>query len=269
MTVFQLYKRVERELKIENASFEARQIVYFVCGLTSTSFLMESNRIATIDETNRAKQAVARRNEGTPLYYIIGKTEFYSIELKVTPDTLIPRADSELIVDLALDMSRRCEIKKACDLCSGTGAIGIAFAKNSTIETDCVELYDGAYEVLKTNVEKCKYAHAIKADATEFDLSEYTLITCNPPYISRDEMGDLSKEVLNEPHTALFADDDGLSFYKKISKNVCPGTYIIFETGYKQGDSVRQILVDEGFKDVKIHLDYNRLQRAVTGYKPR
>ena len=268
MTVFQLYKRAESELVNENATFEARQIVYFVCGLNSTSFLMESNREATVDEINRTKQAVISRNEGTPLYHILGKTEFYSIELKVTRDTLIPRADSELIVDLALDITRRCKIEKACDLCSGTGAIGIAFAKNSGVDTDCVEFYDGAFEVLKSNVEICKNAHAIKADATEFDLSGYTLVTCNPPYISQNEIGDLSKEVLNEPHTALFADDDGLLFYKKISKNVCPGTYIIFETGYKQGDIVRQILIDEGFVDVQIHLDYNRLQRAVTAYKP-
>lgn len=268
MTLWQLYRQTQAALNTDNAAFEARQLLMFACKTDQTAFLLNRERQADDVEIRLVNQCVSRRNSGEPLYYIIGSAEFYSLEFEVTKDTLIPRQDSELIVDLALDFAKRRTITRACDLCSGSGAIGIAFCVNSGIPTDCVELYPGACAVLERNIKAHNApATAVSADALTHDLSKYQLITCNPPYIAESERAELSAEVLSEPHTALFAPDGGLMFYRVISKNVKSGAHIIFETGYEQTQSVSDILQSAGFTDIAVHRDLCGKPRAVEGTK--
>ena len=261
-----------RELKIilhrGNEDFEARQILRHVLGISRTDLLSCRDMELTQEKIIECLNIVHRRNAGEPLYQILGVAEFYSYEFSVTRDTLIPRADTELIVDLALDIARDEEIFRAVDLCSGTGAIGISFAKNSNVPTDCVELYPNTYSVLCDNAKRhgdC--VDTIMADACTFDLSDYQLIMCNPPYIAESERDILETEVLNEPHYALFADDNGLYFYKQISKNINSGAFVVFEIGYKQADAVTQILENENFENIQVHRDLCGNDRAVTAQK--
>ena len=266
MTLRELIRKTRSELSGENADFEARQMVFSACKTDATRLLL-CDRQATDSEQAAIDEFVKRRNAGEPLYYILGKAEFYSIPLKVSSDTLIPRQDSELIVDLALGYAKENPVKKACDLCSGSGAIGIAFSENSGVHTDCVELYDGAFSILSENVKRFKNAFAVQADALKFDLSGYELITCNPPYIAQSERQMLSKEVMNEPETALFAPEGGLMFYRVISGNLKSGAHIIYEIGFSQAKSVCEILLKSGFRDIKTHKDLNGLDRAVEATK--
>ena len=265
MTIGQLKRSIAETLECENSQFEAQQIIQSALGISRESYLLKMNDEVEQSAGEKCWQMADRRNDGEPLYYILGEAEFYSLTLKVSEKTLIPRQDSELIVDLALGYAKDHPVKKVCDLCSGTGAIGIAFHTESGVETDCVELYD-AYDVLSENCEKYGCT-AIRADALEYDLSGYDIITCNPPYIAESERETLSVEVLKEPETALFAEDDGLYFYKKIAKKPKSGSFIVFEIGYKQADAVSEILQLENYENITVHYDLCGNARAVTGLR--
>ena len=269
MMLSELLNNLTAFLKRGNEEFEARQILRHVLKMDTTYMLaVRDTYVPDFTQISDCYEIAHKRNEGKPLYQILGDAEFYSLDFKVTEDTLIPRADTELIVDLALDIAKNEKIYRAVDLCSGTGCIGIAFAKNTNIPTDCVEYYANTHSVLCENVQMHNdCVQPFLADACTFNLDDYQLVMCNPPYIAQSERDMLDLEVLNEPQYALFAEDDGLEFYKKISKNVKSGAFVVFEIGYKQAQSVTEILENEGYKNIQVHRDLCGNDRAVTAQK--
>lgn len=275
MKVYELYNYLRENLKRGNNDFEAKQILAEYAGLDRSVNLI-SIRLDEADPVfvRRCISAMETRNSGVPLYQILGCADFYGFRFKVTPETLIPRQDTETLVDIAIEYARRrsdngTPLKKAVDLCSGTGAVGISFARHTALHTDCVELYDGAFDVLCENSKKLApyITTPIQADVFKFDLHGYDVVLCNPPYIAESERESLSKEVLNEPDTALFAKDNGLEYYKKLLKRVDVGAFAAFEIGYTQGESVCELFEKANFKNVRVHKDLCGQDRVVTGEK--
>ena len=285
MTVRELVAAVTKSLQNDNARFEARQLVMFATvheheGCDDVSWLiMHGGDDVADDVREKCAEYVSRRNSGEPLYYIIGKTEFYSLPFYVGSGVLNPRQDTETLVDEAVRIANEmrgtassgADIGKlrVLDLCAGSGCIGIALAKTlDNISVDAVELYDEAYSYLVRNIKLngCDNVSPITADALEF-CGEYDIVVSNPPYVRFDERNTLSKEVLREPETALFADDNGLSYYKKITKNMKDSCFaLIFEIGETQGREVSGILRSHGFHDVKIIKDLCGNDRVVCGF---
>ncbi len=220
------------------------------------------------------------RAEHQPLQYILGEWEFYAITLKVGKGVLIPRPETEIIVDLSLAHIKKNAIDTPAvlDLCSGTGCIPIAIAKNcKNAHCTGIELYDDAYSYFTSNVELTKLTNvsAIQGDVStlpdEVCGKSYDIITSNPPYIELDELITLQAEVWNEPATALDGGSDGLDFYRIIPKQAYEllktGGLLLLEIGEKQGKSVSELVKSAGFTDVTVIKDYSWHDRIVSARK--
>ena len=280
MTIFEAYNDTKKKLKdagIEDYVFEAKQIIMHITGLAAPQILTNYNNKLTLFQSNNLVALVHQRQVRYPLQYIFGEWSFYGRSYKVGPGVLIPRADTETVVEAAVEFLKVKETPEILDLCAGSGCIGITLAKEfPTSQVTLVEKFDEALRYLKENItlNDAQNATAEKGDVFESFKADkkYDLIVSNPPYISDSEKKYLSREVEFEPATALFADDeDGIEFYRAISENykdaLKDGGALIFEVGFKQARLVADLLKEKGFKDIKIKNDLNGIGRAVIGIK--
>ncbi len=263
-------KHLEKELcKISDEALnEAKRILGFVLE-TEPSRLSFSD--AEVD-LKKLDKIINRRKKGEPLQYILGKWWFYDGEFYVGKGVLIPRQDTETVVDTALDFINKNDKLSVADLCAGSGAIGISIAaKRQNVSVTLVEKYAAAFKYLEKNIELNKTSNAspIKADVTKKAFGRYDIIVSNPPYITGTDMKGLSKEVKREPETALYGGEDGLYFYKTITKIWAPtlkkGGKLIFELGIGQAVEVEQILKDAGFTEIGTAKDLGGVQRVIFG----
>ena len=270
----QITKTLE-EAKIEDFSFEAGIICEEVFGRSFKTDLMlgKLNRKVTQQEREKAEEMVKRRVTGEPIQYVLGEWEFYGLNFKVGKGVLIPRQDTEILVETALKLLKGNEAPKMLDLCSGSGCIPITLqSKLPKAKAFAVEYYQEAFEYLEKNISlhnsgvKAVLADAL-SDKTAEKFTELDIITCNPPYLTESDMNSLQKEVEFEPATALYGDFDGLKYYRIISSiyKTClkAGGYLVFEIGATQGEDVAKILSDAGYKNAEVINDYAGRQRVV------
>lgn len=250
------------------------------------------------DDEKALAEAVEKRASGMPVAYIIGKQGFYKEEYKVTPDVLIPRADTELLVESALRFLGALDLPlgdvlciipsdktltspRILDLCTGTGCVGIS-VMNTLIEkyedahAVLADISDAALRISRENImSQCRLPSSIdliKLDVLEEQVPEgkFDVVTSNPPYINESDMRALDREVKDyEPHLALAGGKDGLIFYPHIC-NIARQCLkndgaLIVEHGYDQADEVRQTLTDKGFNNVKSLKDFGGNDRVTFG----
>ena len=274
-----LLKKQLRNLLEQNdpdtAEFEANQLMQWATGLDRSALMLE-NQVGD----RAAKQAIDaahRRIKGEPLQYIIGQWEFYGLPFRVGEGVLIPRQETELLVEKAIE--RLPEKGMAIDLCSGSGCIPIAIAKTAgTSLCYGVELSAQAMEYFEENI-RLNGADddviALQGDvlypAEELldDLpAKCSVITANPPYLTAEEMAGLQKEVRHEPESALFGGADGLDFYRVIfgvwKHKLEKGGSFLAEVGDKQAEAVRSLMEQEGF-ECEVYADLNNIGRVVAG----
>lgn len=275
LTVSDIKKYIINELKdiSDSAVFEANEILIFALGINRNQLVFYNQKSITSLQARKIKRIVGSRKKGLPLQYLFGEWEFYSIKFKVGKGVLIPRADTEILVDAALEyLSETDRSKTVFDLCSGSGAVGIAIAANRPEdEITLVEKSKKAFKYLKYNNEINKVGcKMILADVFSWNPDEKCdLLVCNPPYIPTGDITGLSKEVRNEPKMALDGGKDGLEFYRSITslaeKYINHGGRIMYEIGYNEAEEVTEILSSRGFSDIKILKDYGGNDRVVAG----
>ena len=255
----------------ESPILEATELIIFATDLDRSKILYSQNEQLSSAEQRLIKKCVAKRKKGVPLQYILGEWEFYSLPFKVGKGVLIPRADSELLVDLVLEEVGCDEQKTLLDLCSGSGALGIAVAKNApNLTVTLVEKSRKAFRYLKENISLNKSkAKAVRADIFKWKPKEPSdIVICNPPYITKDEMSKLQKEVKMEPTAALFGGKDGLKFYRYLSGNapkfLKSGGKMYVEIGYKQASEVKALFESSGFEQVEVFKDLSGNDRVVS-----
>ncbi len=264
---------------IESPEFEARVIFEELFGRNFQKDILigRLNRELSDEENARLEGIITRRISGEPLQYIIGEWEFYGLDFKVGNGVLIPRQDTETLVDRALSLLKDVKQPKILDLCSGTGCIPIALSHHLKDAQICAaELYDKAYDYLEVNIAN----HGNKVMPYRLDVldkssaklfSNLDMITCNPPYLTGDDMRGLQKEVSFEPSSALYGEEDGLEYYRIIPKiwrdSLCEGGYIVFEIGSTQAESVSAILKDCGYGDISVTKDFAGRDRVVCARK--
>lgn len=260
-----------KEAGVPSPSFDARELLIHALGLPSRA---ELYRLTDVDEAQAQAywQLILRRSERYPLQYLLGFWEFYGRRFSVREGVLIPRADTECLVEAALQRSDTSG--PILDLCSGSGALAITLALETGAVSDALELSPAALQVLRENV----HLHAdalvrvIAADALCYHPERaYSLIICNPPYISETEYAALQPEVLHEPKMALVAGHDGLTFYEAITKryhkSLLPGGLLLFEVGAGQAPAVLGLLAESGYQQVFTHRDIQGIERVVGGYQ--
>ena len=274
MTVFNAYNETKKALKaagIEPYAFEARQILRHVTGLTNSEIINRYYTELSDLEASYLEVVVNRRVGREPLQYILGEWSFYGLDFSVGEGVLVPRADTETLVDTALEFLEGKTEAEVLDLCSGSGCIAVAIAKNSDAVVDAVEKYDAAYGYLEKNIEKNNArVNPVKADIFGFNPSKkYDIIVSNPPYVSAAEMEILDAETMMEPDTALYGGEDGLLFYRAIAqrykKYIKEGGMLAFEVGFNQALEVSEILREAGLHNVETKEDINAVQRVVFG----
>ncbi len=280
ITYNNLYLDIRQQLRrsgIEAATLEARELVCFGTGKTREELTRDGGLYASPEVEGRVRDLVARHLAGEPVAYLIGEWEFYGLPLDISRDVLIPRPDTEVLVEQALEYLRPLGECRVLDLCAGSGCIGLA-AASQLPEARVVlgEYSDAALRICRQNVRRNGLSGRVVAmpvDALrkpERSLGEFQCILSNPPYIPKADIDGLDSSVKDyEPHLALDGGEDGLDFYRSISEQwkatLVPGGRLYFEVGIGQADSVLRIMRSQGFGDIQIIKDLHGIPRVVFG----
>lgn len=237
-----------------------------VLGLKTAELLRDIKMSAK--EQDRIKEIIKRRAVGEPLQYILGYTEFDGYKIAVNPAVLIPRPETELLVEEALGFIKAGD--RVLDLCTGSGAIAVAVAKQSGAEIFGCDISADAIEVARKNAA----VNEVSAEFFESDLfdnveGKFDIIISNPPYIKTAEIETLQKEVKDfEPNTALDGGEDGLDFYRAIvrgaKEHLKDSGRLFLEIGEGQADAVKTILEEAGFTVTAVKKDYENIDRIVS-----
>lgn len=274
-----LWREKLKSSGIENSEFEVNELFGMAIGMDwrRPGFGEKLKACADKDTKLKFENLCKRRLSGEPLQYILGEWEFYGLPFKVGEGVLIPRQDTEILIDIAVKKLGREENLVITDLCSGSGCIGIALEKNLSCEKIvCVEKSDEALSYLKQNVcinnSKAEVMHGDIFDSNIINSVPLSnLIVCNPPYVTDDEMKFLQSEVTFEPVCALSGGEDGLDYYRDITRiykdKIKNGGMLLFEIGMGQEDEVMRILIQHGFKNVRTRADLTGVNRCVFGQK--
>ena len=280
-TYNELYINTRSTLKrsgIEAYALEARVLVASAAGKSVQQLLRDLNLYTTAQVEEQVAAYTARRLDGEPVAYITGDWEFYGLPIKVTKDVLIPRADTELLVDLVKAALTGYKMDaRVLDLCCGSGCITCAVGHElPATKLVAVDLSASALEVCRANVNLNRLTTRVicmQADATAsppLGIGSFDVIVSNPPYIATDEIRTLDRSVRDyEPVWALDGGADGLRFYKAIIKYwkslLRPEGLLIFEVGEGQAEAVADMLAAAGFSSTSIHQDTRGVDRAVVG----
>lgn len=254
---------------------EARLLLAFAAEKTTSEFTRDIRLYTTAEYENKAMALIHRRVGGEPAAYITGGWEFFGLPMIVTPDVLIPRVDTEVVAETAIGLIRDVEKPRVLDLCTGSGCIGIAIAKN--VPSARLVLADKSAAALKvarqnTLINKVSpRSMCVEADALSGPgpmLSGFDLIVSNPPYIPAGDIPGLDASVREfEPMMALDGGDDGLVFYRAICEKwknaLAPGGRLVFECGIGQSEAVRAIGEAVGLRWVDSVKDTIGVERAI------
>lgn len=259
----------------ETPDFEAQQIVGQVFDASYSEILTGVSREVSSEQLERLRQIVSRRRERYPLQYLLGEWDFFGRSFLVGEGVLIPRADTEVLVEESLRFLAPISSPRVLDLCSGSGCIGLTIAlERRDAQVTAVEKSSAAFRFLSKNNERlnasvqCLFGDAL---APETAGGPFDLIVSNPPYLTGQDMQNLQTEVAFEPAEALYGQDDGLFFYRELTKiygqRLRQGGMLAYEIGEGQQDAVSEMLAAASLKSICQIRDYNGIIRCITGKK--
>ena len=255
---------------IAEAKTDAWLLLEMVCKIDRSFYYLHMEEDMPEEQMSEYQIALRKRAEHVPLQYIVGETEFMGLKFKVNSSVLIPRQDTETLVEEALKVVR--PGMRVLDLCTGSGCVIVSILHNvSDVEGYAVDISKQALNVAKENARlndvPVLFGHS---DLFDHVTGTFDVIVSNPPYICTDEIAKLMPEVRDfEPMEALDGKEDGLYFYRKIigqcKQYLNPEGHLLFEIGYDQGQKVSALMREIGFHDVQVIKDLARKDRVVTG----
>ncbi len=253
-----------RSAGIESAAYDARALFRQIGGISPSDLVLRDADCSSSELT----EAIDRRKRREPLQYILGEVDFYKETYKVTPDCLIPRPDTELLVDYAV--KHLPSGASFIDICTGSGCIAVSTLKNTTATTAlAVDISEAALNIARHNAERngvLERVQFIYADALSAPVAEscFALLS-NPPYVTDKAYTELEPEIYFEPKIAFVGGEDGLDFYRHIVPNCLPslkeGGFMAFEIGYLQREGITEIARDNGMS-TEIIKDYSGNDRV-------
>lgn len=278
MTYRECYEQGCRTLQaagIEEFTLDARLLLEAVCGTNRNDLLVHGEQPVEPEAEEKYLNWIRQRAEHIPLQQLTGEQDFMGLTFSVNEHVLIPRQDTEILVEEVLRKLH--DGMRILDMCTGSGCILLSLLHYSN---DCeglgVDLSAEALEVAGRNVlkaltpEKAEHAHFLQSDLFEKVEGKFEIIVSNPPYIASAEVEKLMPEVRDhEPRMALDGTEDGLYFYRRIikeaGKHLVSSGMLFFEIGYDQGQAVSQLMRTEGYREVQVVQDYAGLDRVVFG----
>ncbi len=260
------------EAGIAEASLDARLLLEFICHTNRNDLLVHGDKEVLKEEQDIYINYIERRKAHEPLQHITGEQEFMGLVFEVNENVLVPRQDTEVLVEEVM----RClhDGMSILDMCTGSGCILLSLLKYSNgCKGVGADISPEAVATAKRNAQKLQISEVsfVESDLFESVEGRYDIIVSNPPYISTGEISDLMEEVkAYEPVLALDGGEDGLFFYRKIIEKAPEylngGGYLFFEIGYDQAEAVTDEMKKAGYKEVTTVKDYAGLDRIVYGY---
>ena len=258
-----------------SARLDAEVLLAFVLGKNRSYLRAWDDKKLEVKSLKLFAELVDKRREGMPIAYLTGQREFWSREFKVAPAVLIPRPETELLVELCLESLSCSQKYTVLDLGTGSGAIAITLAaERPLIEMTAVDKSLDALEIAKDNAVRhnCQHIDFVFSDwlsALSSDLT-FDFILSNPPYIAQDDVHLSQGDVRFEPISALVATDNGLGDIKRIAndakKHLRPGGQLWFEHGYNQAQEIQVILNALNYNNIKTHFDLSGQPRVTMGF---
>ena len=258
MTIKETLRKGIIELKVNNIqepSLKARLLLQYILNKPRQYLIIYDNKQLTLRQEVNFFKGIKKLVKGIPLQHITHSQEFMKMTFYVNEDVLIPRPDTEILVEEVIKIAKRINAKKILDLCTGSGAIAISLAKYiEDSQITAVDISDKAISVAKLNAKNNNVENQItfvESDLfKELPKEKYDIIVSNPPYIKKEIIKSLDKEVQNEPKIALDGGYDGLDFYRKIISNADEFLkftgYVCLEIGYDQKDDVLELFESKG-----------------------
>lgn len=258
------------EAKVPEAELDARLLLEEVCGTDRNDLLVHGDREIAPEQSERYLDFIHRRQKHEPLQQITGYQEFMGLRFKVTPDVLIPRQDTEILVEEVMRYLH--DGMHILDMCTGSGCILLSLLKysNDCEGTGC-DISEPALKVAEENAKELSLnASFVQSNLFENISGKYEFIVSNPPYIPTGVIPTLMEEVRDhEPVSALDGREDGLYFYREIVEKageyLYPGGMLFFEIGYDQAEKVSSLMQEAGYQEVTVCKDLAGLDRVVYG----
>jgi len=270
MVVSELLKQIKNRIEFEH---EAYIFIEHITGYCKT-YLMCHDIEINDEDVKRILELVEKRVSGIPLQYLTNKQYFYGYEFFVDENVLIPRADTEILVEKCIEFYKNKDKIKILDMCTGSGCIAITLKKElPNAQVFAIDISEKALEIAKKNagLNDVEIEFALSDLFENIDYDNYDVIISNPPYIEKFEINNLAEEVKKEPLLALDGGEDGLDFYRKISEigygYLNKNGRIFFEIGYNQAKQVYEILDEYNFYDIKLYKDYGGNDRVIVACK--
>lgn len=245
------------------ASTDARILLQYVLNANHAWLITHENDTLSDGDYSAFQTLLKRRLAGEPIAYILGYREFYGLNLKVTPDTLIPRPDTETLVEAALAKTPQGQPTKVLDLGTGTGAIALAIAKyRPDAQITATDASEGTLNIAKENARNLKIVNVqfVLGDwFTALDQQKFDVIVCNPPYIEQEDTHLSQGDLRFEPISALASGVDGLDDIRQVihgaPQHLNIGGWLMLEHGYNQAKAVAALLLSTGFTEIETHKD--------------
>ena len=267
--------------KSGNEDYEFDTLCIFQDTLHDKYPLFRPAEEVSAEDEKAIREMAERRSTGYPLQYILGEWEFYGLPFRLSENVLIPRPDTETLIENVLEICRRQGMKspKIADLCSGSGCIAITLKKMlPDAEVSAVELSDGAVDIIKENSAlnsadiKIIKGDVLKAETVAM-FRDMDIIVSNPPYVTAEEMAQLQKEVRYEPEMALYGGEDGLDFYRAMTalwkNSIAENGWLLYEYGDGQHSDVEKILIDNNFNNITLTRDLAGIFRTASAQNRR
>lgn len=269
-----LAKKRLKDANIESWSIDSELLMCRVMGFTRIQLVTRDTQPLTPSELNQLEKLLLQRLTHEPMQYILGRAEFMGMEFAVNENTLIPRPDTEILVEKVIEEINAKKYKTLLDIGTGSGAIGISIGKYCPqVNVVAVDISQKALAVAQNNSinNRVNNITFVQGDLFENVTGNFDVIVSNPPYIETHIIDTLESQVKDfEPILALDGGADGLSFYRRITSNssyLNKGGLLAYEIGYNQGVAVKAMLEKNAFENVQIIKDLSGLDRVVIGNK--
>jgi len=266
MVISELLRKIENRIEFKH---EAYILIEYVTGFNKT-YLMCHDVEVNDSEVEKIMKLVEKRVNGMPLQYLTNIQYFYGYPFYVDENVLIPRADTEILVEKCIELSKNKKKIKILDMCTGSGCIAVTLKKQLPFaEVYASDLSEKALEVAKKNAKLNEVEIKFVLSDLFFNIkcNDFDVIISNPPYIESSKIKKLANDVKKEPLIALDGGYDGLDFYRAISQNandyLNKNGKIYFEIGYNQAREVSEILTEYNYKNIKVYKDYGDNDRVI------